>query len=234
MRRAAMEQAKKDAGPQLTVASLYLILYNLIQALGWTVILVKLLFHLLEHETYVGLYSEVGVLLQVFQTMAVLEVVHAAVGLVRSNPLITGVQVMSRLGVVWGILHQVTESHDKIGFPLVCIAWSVTEVIRYSYYMGAIVAYTPFILQYLRYTLFIVLYPLGVVGEILSIYKSLPYIGEREILSVSLPNRANMSFNYYYVLIVIMFTYIPGFPQLYFHMLGQRKKILGEKPKKED
>lgn len=36
--------------------------------------MVKLLFHLFEHETYVGLYSEVGVLLQVFQTMAVLEV----------------------------------------------------------------------------------------------------------------------------------------------------------------
>lgn len=236
MRRVAMEEAKKkdSLGPQLTLGSLYLILYNLLQAIGWTMVLVKLLAHVFVHETYVGLYNEIGTLLRVFQTLAILEVVHAAVGLVRSNPAVTGIQVASRVFLVWGILHLVTESRDGIGFLLLCLAWCLTEVIRYSYYMGAIVEYTPFILQYLRYTLFIVLYPMGVVGEMLSIYKSLPYIREREILTVPLPNRANMSFNYYYFLMIVMLTYVPGFPQLYFHMFSQRKKILGPKPKKED
>jgi len=44
----------------------------------------------------------------------------------------------------------------------------------------------------------------------MSIYAALPHIKNRQILSVSLPNAANISFNYYYVLMFIMLTYIPS------------------------
>ena len=42
-----------------------------------------------------------------------------------------------------------------------------------------------------------------------------------------MPNSLNMTFNFYYVLIAIMLSYIPLFPQLYFHMIAQRKKVIG-------
>lgn len=228
-----MAKTDKKDDFQLTPSNLYLILYNLVQTVGWTMITVKMLFHLLFRETYVGLYDEVKLLLNIFQTLALLEVVHAATGLVRSNPVLTGFQLTSRVFMVWGIVYMVEEAHDQIGFALLCGAWCITEVIRYSFYMGAIVNYTPFLLQFARYTLFIVLYPMGVTGELLSIYASLPHIKARQILSVSLPNAANISFNYYYVLMFIMLTYIPIFPQLYLHMFGQRKKVLGS-PSKQD
>jgi very-long-chain (3R)-3-hydroxyacyl-CoA dehydratase len=48
--------------------------------------------------------QEVSRQLQVTQTLAVLEVVHAATGLVRSPVFTTMQQVASRLFVVWGIL----------------------------------------------------------------------------------------------------------------------------------
>lgn len=235
MRRAAMEQAaKKDDGFRLNLSSLYLILYNLALALGWTVITVKLLVHLFVHETYVGLYAEVKTLLNVFQTLALLEVVHAATGLVRSNPVITGFQVISRIFMVWGIVYMVPEAQDQLGFPLLCFAWCITEVIRYSFYLGSLVQYTPFPLQFLRYTLFIVLYPMGVTGELLSVYSSLPHIRERGILSIPLPNVANLSFDYYSVLLFVMLLYVPFFPQLYLHMFSQRKKVLGSSKQNKD
>ncbi len=41
-------------------------------------------------------------------------------------------------------------------------AWSITEMIRYSFYAGGLLHMTPGVLTWLRYTLFIILYPIGV------------------------------------------------------------------------
>ncbi|KAG9476570.1 hypothetical protein GDO78_003226 [Eleutherodactylus coqui] len=77
-----------------------------------------------------------------------------------------------------------------------------------------------------RYNLFIVLYPLGVAGELLTIYAALPYVRKTGMYSLRLPNKYNVSFDYYYFLIAVMCFYVPLFPQLYFHMLRQRRKVL--------
>ena len=49
-------------------------------------------------------YKDLGKWTQYVQTLAVLEVVHAALGFVRSNVGVTGMQVASRLWTVWGIM----------------------------------------------------------------------------------------------------------------------------------
>ena len=51
-----------------------------------------------------GLYKNQEFLLQIFQTAALLEVLHAAVGLVRSNAMLVLFQVLSRLLVVWIVM----------------------------------------------------------------------------------------------------------------------------------
>lgn len=60
-----------------------------------------------------------------------------------------------------------------------------------------------------RYNLFIVFYPLGVVGELMTIYSALPFVRRTGMYSIRLPNLYNMSFDYYYCLIIIMLSYIP-------------------------
>ncbi|MEQ2169071.1 hypothetical protein GOODEAATRI_021100, partial [Goodea atripinnis] len=60
-----------------------------------------------------------------------------------------------------------------------------------------------------RYNLFIVLYPLGVVGELLTIYTALPFVRRSGMYSMRLPNKYNVSFDYYYFLIIVMLSYIP-------------------------
>eukprot|EP00951_Prasinocladus_malaysianus_P037525 scaffold403922_cov50-Prasinocladus_malaysianus.AAC.1 len=42
--------------------------------------------------------------LKIVQTAALLEVVHSAVGLVRSPVLITAMQVASRIWILWGVV----------------------------------------------------------------------------------------------------------------------------------
>lgn len=62
---------------------------------------------------------------------------------------------------------------------------------------------------FFRYTLFIVLYPMGVSGELLTIYAALPYVRRSGLYSISLPNKYNFSFDYHAFLILIMISYIP-------------------------
>lgn len=54
------------------------------------------------------------------------------------------------------------------------LAWSTTEVIRYSYYACGLLGYEPYALLYLRYTTFYVLYPLGASSEAFLTYATLP------------------------------------------------------------
>jgi very-long-chain (3R)-3-hydroxyacyl-CoA dehydratase len=60
------------------------------------------------------------------------------------------------------------------------IAWSLTEVVRYSYFTFALNGYIPSILTWLRYNLFFVLYPLGISSEMALVYKSIPEASKRD------------------------------------------------------
>lgn len=53
------------------------------------------------------------------------------------------------------------------------------------------------------------MYPLGVIGELMTIYAALPYVRKAGMYSLRLPNKYNVSFDYYYFLIIAMLSYIP-------------------------
>lgn len=174
-----------------------------------------------------GSFDTVAFGLTFFQTLQLLEVLHCVVGLVPSDPIQTAMQIFSRLVVVWGILRPVEESRLSLGVPLLLTAWSIAEMTRYLYYALNIYDIVPSILTWCRYTFFIILYPMGVTGELLTIISALPTIYAKSLYAIKLPNFANISFYYEYALILIMLSYIPFFPQLYFYMLRQRKKFVG-------
>ncbi|KAF7625968.1 Very-long-chain [Meloidogyne graminicola] len=206
---------------------LYLLAYNFIQFFGWGAILLKTVRGLNSNLTYPELYNSVELELKIFQTAAVLEIFHCIFRLVRSPVGTTTTQVFSRVTVVWLILHKVASSRLSVGLPMLLTAWSVTEVIRYSFYALNLINAVPWILIWMRYTFFILLYPLGAGGELLTMFAALPEIAERKHFTLEMPNKANFSFNFYWIVILFTLTYIPLFPQLYGYMFVQRKKVLG-------
>ena len=126
----------------------------------------------------------------IFQTAALMEVVHPILGLVKTSVILTLFQVASRLFLIWGVLSPVPKTQNSWGFIMLLAAWTITEIIRYrfgalgpimtqclnmilcfSYYAFNQLSLSPYVLTYLRYTLFIFLYPLGVTGEIMSIIR---------------------------------------------------------------
>jgi very-long-chain (3R)-3-hydroxyacyl-CoA dehydratase len=213
---------------QSSAGKIYLFVYNIIQFLGWSYGMVRFLTHLTDNNgNYKLSWNHVATSVTFFQTLQAIEVLHCIIGLVPSNAVQTAGQIFSRLVVVWGILRPVSESRDSLGVPLLLFAWSLAELTRYIYYALNIYNIIPKFVVWCRYTFFIALYPIGVTGELLTIISSLPFIRKRLLFSLPLPNILNVSVYYDLILIGIMLSYIPFFPQLYLYMLKQRKKFLG-------
>lgn len=53
-----------------------------------------------------------------------------------------------------------------------------------------------------RYTLFIPLYPVGMLAEMMLMAKSLPYLKSQKLNSINLPNAINFGFDYHLFVLV--------------------------------
>merc|ERR1711871_482856 len=98
-------------------------------------------------------------------------------------------------------------------------AWASVEVIRYSYLMFNLIDAVPGPLKWLRYSAFIILYPVGISGENLCIYAA------RNALRKKIDFNTTY-FNYWYFILLIQVLYLPGSPIMFGHMQKQRKKYL--------
>ncbi|GAB0092336.1 Very-long-chain (3R)-3-hydroxyacyl-CoA dehydratase [Sergentomyia squamirostris] len=218
-----------------SIAKFYLILYNVGQVLGWSYMLYQLVaYYTIDSGSGKSLWDYLYLTVIIFQNAAVLEIVHAAIGIVPSNVIITTFQVLSRVMVVCGVVMATPTAKVSPGLPLALLAWSVTEIIRYGYYALNLIKNVPSIVTWLRYTTFIALYPIGVTGELLCFYWAQDYAKSHGVWSMEMPNRWNATFSYFYFLWLVMLLYIPLFPQMYLHMFAQRRKILGGGAKKHN
>lgn len=105
-------------------------------------------------------------------------------------------------------------------------SWSLVEVPRYLFYAISLVSTPSYLMKFIRYSLFLVLYPTGITGEVWSIASSLAFVTQTALLKYSMPNRLNFAFDYTCFLYFILATYVPGSYIMYNYMLVQRKKQL--------
>lgn len=161
------------------------------------------------------------------QTLAVMEVLHAATGLVPSAVGTTIVQVASRLVVLWAVVAAVPAAQTSPFFALMASSWAAVEVPRYAYLGARVLGVELAPLKWARYSLFAVLYPSGITGEVGSIVAALPFFDASGALSVALPNAANFVYSHAFALrAVLALVYPPGSWLMYTHMLAQRRKNL--------
>lgn len=119
--------------------------------------------------------------------------------MVRSPVSATLPQISSRLYVSWGILWSFPEVRSHILVSSLVISWSITEIIRYSFF-GTREAFgsAPSCFLRLRYSTFLLLYPAGITSEVGLIYNSLPYMKVQRscfsVVSFSLRNGNKLIF----------------------------------------
>ncbi|TGZ83033.1 PTPLA-domain-containing protein [Ascodesmis nigricans] len=195
----------------------YLILYNTISCILWLGVLgrVLLLLPLFHHS---DIFSSVGEYTKWTQTVALLEIVHIVLRLVRSSLPTTVTQVASRILLVWGVCDRFQNAQVTWAYTTMLVAWSVTEVCRYSYYVVNLTRSTSGVLTWLRYNTFFILYPMGAGSEFLCII-------------AALQEAWSWDQRYYWFLCAILVTYPPGLFVQYTHMMAQRRKQIRGKKK---
>ena len=119
------------------------------------------------------LWEDVHPLLKIVQTAACLEIFHSMVGFVRSPWVTTFMQVFSRVWTLWAVMNISPDAQTSVFFTLACTSWALVEVPRYLFYALNIINAVPYPLFWLRYSLFAILYPTGISGELGCMYFSI-------------------------------------------------------------
>jgi len=249
----------------------YLLFYNLYQAFGWGAALMTVV-----TSSRAGMWTEIGPAITFIQHLGMMEVLHAAIGMTRSSPALTFIQIWSRFFVVALLNGCPTNiAADETWVPVMLTCWCVADFSRYVFYCfglardlagsckGAAVAMKlmkvksveraddpifkiPYIMVWIRYSLFIVLYPTGVFGELMCAWMTRDCMLKAAassqsttlsgwVLSTCRLLFTNMGLlsnaNHYYGFVVL--CYVLGLPPLYFTLLAARKKQLAP-PAKTD
>lgn len=253
---------KAHLGPQpsdLSAKRQYLVLYNLSSLILWVALLLRVIIVvtfsagaglLLVDRDAVGsstsaianVYLSSATFAKWVQTVALAEVLHSLLGLVRAPVLTTAMQVASRLLLVWGIVglfgdemltagtgvvgqvkSAVTgdagNNNNQLAYLCMLLAWGFTECVRYLYFVFFLGGgQVPALLGWLRYNTFFVAYPVGISCECWLVYKALPFARQWDE-------------RYAWFLMAVLGIYVPGSYILYTHMMSQRRRAMKGKQK---
>ncbi|XP_057836164.2 uncharacterized protein LOC131046438 isoform X4 [Cryptomeria japonica] len=193
------------------LASLYLFAYNAAQACGWTIALIKLILTVSSTNSFDGAYAACGELICI----------------VPSRVLPVLMQWGGRFHFVAAIISQIPEVQKLPAVFITFMSWSLSEVIRYPQYALNTIELCPGWLTWLRYSAFIVLYPIGaLIGEMPAMYKALPYIKKKNIYGDAFNK---LPFSYYSFIVAVLVCYPFLWLKLYMYMFKQRKSKLGKR-----
>mmetsp|Transcript_15676 Transcript_15676/g.43856 ORF Transcript_15676/g.43856 Transcript_15676/m.43856 type:complete len:218 (-) Transcript_15676:1027-1680(-) len=215
----------------MSLATAYLVVYNIAQAGGWLSVLLLTALTIQRGGSAEDVYSATGFLVCCFQGLSLLETLHAATGLVRSGVAAALIQWVGRSHVLFAVLYAVPELHGSLAVTPLFTVWAISEIIRYPWYAATLLDACPAFLTWLRYTAFIVLYPIGVLSEVWILVEVLPIAKETRMYNVTMPNAINFGFDYYIFLLVGLSIYPFAWFQLYSQLLRARGKKLGKKDK---
>ncbi|KMT05320.1 hypothetical protein BVRB_7g174550 [Beta vulgaris subsp. vulgaris] len=198
-------------------------MYNSAQTIGWAVAFFRILLGFSTSKSFNGAFTSSGKLICLLQKAAFLEVIHGALGIVPSGVLLPLMQWGGRSHYLLVIVGKIAEVQESPSIFITFVAWSISEIIRYSNYALSCTGNCPYWSTYVRYTAFIPLYPVGVAGEMWLMYQALTYIKEkdlyRDFFSV-------LPFSYSTFVQVVLVCYPFLWLKLYLHLLKQRRSKL--------
>lgn len=149
------------------VRAFYLVIYNLMQAGMFIYITSVLLSRVILNGTgaFAEAYDAVSDILASCQLAAFLEVIHPVFGIVKTGVLAPFMQVFGRNLVLFLVVVAHEELHKQAVVFGLFFVWSLIEVVRYPFYASQVVNKRIEPLIWLRYTMWIPLYPLGILFE---------------------------------------------------------------------
>lgn len=217
----------------------YLLFYNLIQFIGYlyVVLVMGIQYAKRGPEFIPETYQYVGNAMKFFQLLQFLEVMHPMFGYTRNSMMVPLMQTTGRGFILFAMIEAEERIQTKPVVFYLFLVWSLIECVRYPYYFlnlllnnRAKLAFYFRWITWLRYSIWIPLYPLGVLCEGLVIIRNIVYFEETGKFSVDMPNKFNFSWDMvlflkFYLLVLI----IPGIFFMMRHMAKERAKRLNPK-----
>uniref|UniRef100_A0A803R777 Very-long-chain (3R)-3-hydroxyacyl-CoA dehydratase n=1 Tax=Cannabis sativa TaxID=3483 RepID=A0A803R777_CANSA len=109
-------------------SNLYLFGYNSLQAFGWAIAIFRILSNFISTGSFYGGYASAGDLICLLQSVAFLEVIHGAIGLVPSGVVLPLMQWGGRTHFLLAIVRQIDEVQELPAVFITFLAWSLSEV----------------------------------------------------------------------------------------------------------
>ncbi|KAL2826981.1 tyrosine phosphatase-like protein [Aspergillus cavernicola] len=194
---------------QSSTSRTYLLLYNITSSLLW----LRILTTVVTSHSNPSIYITVEPWTRWTQTLAMVEILHAATGITRAPIFTTFTQIFARSVQVWAINYGfpgVTATSSA--YPAMLFAWSTADVVRYFYFAVLLTGVSvPGVLKWLRYSLFIILYPIGIGSEWWLMYQATTVTESPVVAGI-----------FYFCLAL----YGPGSVMMYSYMVKQRGKTL--------
>ncbi|EOA83495.1 hypothetical protein ACJQWK_00257 [Exserohilum turcicum] len=216
----ATQQRKTHTAPS-SLRQVYLTGYNIIFALLWASIFIKAVAHLRAGSSKADIFSATESAARWVQTASLVEVLHAAFGIIKSPVSTTALQVVTRVIQVWMVWFCFPGSTaSSSAYVALVLAWSVADGIRYLYLALNMHGKAPALLVWLRYSMFYPLYPIGIGAEWWLLYRAIEP-GAR--ISWVIPP----------VFYFCLMLYVPGSYTMYTYMIKQRRKTLGSTRKRQ-
>lgn len=172
-------------------------------------------------------YKTIGAMMRCSQALQYLEFLNALVGFTKGSPLFPFLQVTGRNVVLFAVIHSESRMQEMPVIFVLFLIWSTVELIRYPYYIISLLNKEVPLLTWLRYTIWIVLYPMGFLCEGTVLLRSLPYFEETKRFTVQMPNKWNFTFDMVAFMKIYMgFILLPGLYIVMKHMTKLRAKKL--------
>lgn len=207
----------------------YLIIYNLCQFVGFFYILavIGIRYSRDGPDSMKDTYDAVGGPMKFIQLLQFLEVMHPLFGYIKGSALVPFMQVGGRAFILFLMVEAEPRMQSKPVIFYMFLVWSSVEVIRYPYYISQLLNVEIPALTWLRYTIWMPLYPLGFLCEGITILRNIPYFEETDRFNVALPNSWNFAFHFpTFMRIYLLLLCIPGLYTVMSHMNRMRHKKL--------
>ncbi|XP_060803884.1 very-long-chain (3R)-3-hydroxyacyl-CoA dehydratase [Amyelois transitella] len=186
------------------------------------------LYKKLGYASFAIIYDQLGLAVKLLHVMQILEVVHPIIGFTKGGPTVPFFQLLGRLFILFMMLDE-PRMQTKPVVPYLFMVWGTIEVIRHAYYVSQLLNKEISLLTWLRYSAWMLLYPMGIFGEATVMIKNLPYLQETMRFTIIMPNTWNMSFDTIFLLKLQIFALVcPIMYMLTSHMYRMRVKKMAD------
>ncbi|XP_046428692.1 very-long-chain (3R)-3-hydroxyacyl-CoA dehydratase isoform X1 [Neodiprion fabricii] len=223
---------KEECGyRQEDLKKVYLVFYNLCQFVGFAYILMIMAVRYSRDgpDSMPTTYESVGTAMKFVQLLQFLEVMHPLFGYTKGGFMTPLLQVGARAIILFCMIESEPRMQTKPVVFYLFVVWSSVEIVRYPYYLTQLFKTEFSFLTWLRYTIWMPLYPLGFLCEGIIILRNIPYFEETNRFTVAMPNEWNFAFHFPSAMrIYLLLLCLPGMYIMMSHMNRVRYQKLSK------